>query len=143
MHPDVLLPTLHYCHQASADSRHHIPQEPLFNFVHPQPADNRQKREPHVLGLLRVPALRQEKTKNLAESVTSKHFFSDVIAVILMKVGDELQSQPLLTSDIHARGPMWFSAADKFSHIVQQSCPQSKQVCELCIVSGNSSPSSS
>lgn len=35
-----VLPTLHYGHQSSADSRHHISQEPLFNFVDSQPSND-------------------------------------------------------------------------------------------------------
>lgn len=46
----VLLPTLHNSHQSGADPRHHITQQPLFNPVAPQPANNGQKREHCILG---------------------------------------------------------------------------------------------
>lgn len=46
----VLLPTLHNGHHSSADAGHHITQQPLFNPVAPQPANDRQKREDGILG---------------------------------------------------------------------------------------------
>lgn len=55
-HQHVLLPTLHYGHQASADSRHHVPQEPLFDFVHSHPANNGQEGQHRILGPLRIPS---------------------------------------------------------------------------------------
>lgn len=48
----VLLPTLHDGHQSGADPRHHITQQPLFNPVAPQPANNGQKSEHCILGSL-------------------------------------------------------------------------------------------
>lgn len=50
----VLPPTLHYGHQASADSRHHVPQEPLFNFVYSHPANDGEERQHRILGPLRI-----------------------------------------------------------------------------------------
>lgn len=55
-HQHVLLPTLHYGHQASADSRHQVPQEPLFNFVHSHPANDGKERQRCILGPLRIPS---------------------------------------------------------------------------------------
>lgn len=76
MHQYVLLPTLHNGHQSSADSRHHIPQEPLFNFVDSQPANDRQEGKRGSLGSLTIPAL--YKRKHSSWTLIKLLHFSDI-----------------------------------------------------------------